>query len=66
MGNVSKEERMLVSKKSEDVASFSSGMILPMGCILLAFGIMSSGDLFFLLLSGYLRLFFSLQLAYGI
>jgi hypothetical protein len=47
MGNVSKEERMLVSKKSEDVASFSSGMILPMGCILLAFGIMSSGDLFF-------------------
>lgn len=47
MGDVSKEERMLENKKSEDIASFSSGMIFPMGCILLAFGIMSSGDLFF-------------------
>jgi hypothetical protein len=47
MGNVAKEERMLEGKKSDDIASFSSGMILPMGCILLAFGIMSSGGLFF-------------------
>ncbi len=47
MGNVAKEERMLEGKKSESALSFSSGMIFPMGCILLAFGIMSSGDLFF-------------------
>jgi hypothetical protein len=46
MGNVAKEERMLANGKSEGTLSFSSGMILPMGCILLAFGIMS-GDLFF-------------------
>ena len=36
-----------MGNKSESVASFSSGMVLPMGSILLAFGIMSSGALFF-------------------